>query len=56
VIGVALTAVGIMDLLWTWRGKLEHVFIENRSAQLAAHGALVVVGATMAIVGGLSLS
>jgi hypothetical protein len=56
VIGAALVLVGIMDLLWTWRGKLEHVFIESRSGQLAAHSALIVVGAAMAIGGGVSLS
>jgi hypothetical protein len=56
VIGIALVLVGIMDVLWTWRGKLEHVFIETRSAQFAAHGALIAVGGLMAIAGGVALS
>jgi hypothetical protein len=55
VIGTALVLVGIMDVLWTWRGKLEHVFIESRAGQFAAHGALIFIGLAMAVAGGLAL-
>ncbi|MGH2808766.1 MAG: hypothetical protein ACRDKT_15990 [Actinomycetota bacterium] len=55
VIGIALVLVGLMDVLWTWRGKLEHVFVDDRRLQFAVHAAWMVAGAALAIGGAVAL-
>ena len=51
-VGVPLMIAGAIDVVWTMRGQLEHVFLESRPMQLAAHAGMAVVGITM-VVGGL---
>ena len=51
-IGAPLGLAGVLDLIWTLRGRLEHVFIESRALQLASHSLMAVIGAAM-LVGGL---
>ena len=51
-IGGPLALAGVLDLIWTMRGRLEHVFIESRTLQLVSHAALALLGAAM-LVGGL---
>jgi hypothetical protein len=55
VVGIVLVLVGIIDLVETRRGKLEHVFIEDRSAQLWWHGGLAASGAMLAVVASVAL-
>ena len=51
-IGAPLLLSGVLDVIWTLRGRLEHVFIESRPLQLASHGLMAVIGAAM-LIGGL---
>lgn len=51
-IGAALVIAGVLDLVWTFRGELEHVFIDSRPLQLLSHGAVAVAGLTL-LAGGL---
>ena len=53
-VGAPLLLAGTLDLIWTIRGRLEHVFIESRSLQLAAHGALAVLGLAMVFAGAIA--
>ena len=46
------TLAGVLDLIWTQRGWLEHVFIESRPLQLGFHTLMAVIGAAM-LIGGL---
>ena len=55
IVGAALALVGLIDLVWTVRGNLEHVFIESRPAQLAAHGALALGGVALALAAAAAL-
>lgn len=48
--GAPLFVAGVIDVWWTARGLVEHVFIESRRMQLAAHSAMALVG--MALVAG----
>ncbi|MBW3594395.1 MAG: hypothetical protein KY391_02365 [Actinobacteria bacterium] len=50
-IGVPLLVAGTLDVIWTLRGRLEHVFIDSRPMQLAAHSALAIAGAAMVTAG-----
>ena len=50
-IGAPLLVAGALDVVWTLRGRLEHVFIESRALQLAAHGAMAAIGAAMLVTG-----
>jgi hypothetical protein len=50
-VGVPLAIAGVLDVVWTMRGQLEHVFLESRSMQLAAHAAMAVVGMAMIAAG-----
>ena len=49
--GAPLLLAGALDLVWTLRGRLEHVFIESRPLQLASHAVVAVVGAGMLVAG-----
>jgi hypothetical protein len=49
--GGPLLVAGILDVLWTIRGRLEHVFIESRPMQLASHSGMAAVGAALVIAG-----
>ena len=55
-IGGALVVAGALDLVWTLRGELEHVFIESRSLQLASHALVATVGLVMLVAGLVSRS
>ena len=50
-VGAPLLVAGIVDVIWTMRGRLEHVFIESRSMQLVAHSAMAVLGTAMVVAG-----
>ena len=50
-VGVPLMIAGVIDVVWTMRGQLEHVFLESRPMQLAAHSAMAVVGVGMIAAG-----
>lgn len=50
-IGLPLLLAGVLDVVWTLRGWLEHVFIESRPLQLAAHASMAGVGAAIAVAG-----
>lgn len=50
-IGVPVFIAGVMDVVWTLRGRLEHVLIESRPLQLLAHAAMAAIGAAMALAG-----
>jgi hypothetical protein len=50
-VGVPLVIAGVIDVLWTMRGQLEHVFLESKSMQLAAHSAMALVGMAMITAG-----
>ena len=50
-IGAALLVAGVVDLVWTLRGELEHMFIESRSLQLALHATMALVGLGMLVAG-----
>ena len=50
-IGAPLLLAGVLDLVWTVQGRLEHVFIESRPLQLAAHGALALLGLGLVVAG-----
>ncbi len=52
--GAPLLLAGVLDLVWTLRGRLEHVFIESRSLQLTAHGALALLGLALLVAGSLA--
>lgn len=51
-IGAPLLLAGLLDVIWTAQGRLEHVFIESRALQFVSHAAMALVGAGM-LVGGL---
>ena len=46
-IGAVLVVAGSVDLAWTLRGKLDHVFITSRRLQVAAPAAVLAAGAAM---------
>ena len=46
-VGGPLLLAGVLDLIWTLRGQLEHVFIESRSLQLASHSLVATIGVAM---------
>lgn len=50
-IGAPLLVAGTIDAIWTLRGRLEHVFLESRPLQLAAHWGLAALGLTMVVAG-----
>lgn len=50
-VGGPLLVAGVMDVIWTLRGRLEHVFIESRPLQLAAHAAMAVTGMVLVAAG-----
>lgn len=50
-VGVPLLVAGVLDVVWTIKGRLEHVFLESRPMQLAAHGGMALVGAVMVAAG-----
>ena len=50
-IGAPLLLAGVLDVVWTLQGRLEHVFIESRSLQLAAHAGMALVGAGLVVAG-----
>lgn len=50
-VGAPVLIAGVLDVIWTLRGRLEHVFIEGRAMQLIAHGATALLGAAMVIFG-----
>lgn len=51
-LGGPLLLAGVLDVIWTLRGWIEHVFIESRPLQLGFHTLMAVTGATM-LIGGL---
>ena len=51
-VGAPLLLAGVLDVIWTLRGRLEHIFIESRALQLASHVLLAVTGAAV-LIGGL---
>ena len=50
-LGAPLLIAGTMDLVWTLQERLEHIFIESRTLQLAAHTGMALVGAGMLTAG-----
>lgn len=50
-VGAPLLIAGVLDFVWTLRGRLEHVFIESRPMQLAAHGGTALLGLVMVVAG-----
>jgi hypothetical protein len=50
-IGAPLLLAGVLDVIWTLRGRLEHVFLESKASQLAAHGAMALVGGALLVAG-----
>lgn len=50
-IGAPLIVAGVLDFVWTVRGRLEHTFIESRPLQLAAHAGMGLLGAGMMAAG-----
>lgn len=50
-VGAPLLLAGVLDVVWTLRGRLEHVFIESRPLQLAAHAAMAAVGLSLLVAG-----
>jgi hypothetical protein len=53
-VGAPLLVAGILDVVWTLRGRLEHVFLESRAVQLAAHGAMALVGGALVVAGAIA--
>lgn len=53
-IGAPLLLAGILDVIWTLRGRLEHVFIESRTMQIAAHSTMAAVGAGLVLAGAIA--
>lgn len=51
-VGGPLVLAGVLDLIWTLQGRLEHIFIESRPLQLASHAGMAMVGMVM-FIGGL---
>jgi hypothetical protein len=51
-IGAPLVVAGVLDVVWTMKGQLEHVFLESRPVQLAAHSVMALVGVAL-VAGGL---
>ena len=50
-VGAPLAIAGVVDLVWTMRGQLDHVFIDDERLQIAVHGAVAVAGVVMMVVG-----
>lgn len=50
-VGLPLLAAGAIDVVWTMKGRLEHVFLESKPMQLAAHSAMGLIGAAMVVAG-----
>ena len=50
-IGGPLLLAGVLDVIWTLRGLLEHIFIESRPLQLAFHGLMAIAGVAMLVAG-----
>ena len=50
-IGAPVLLAGVLDLVWTLGGRLEHVFIESRPFQIAAHAAMAVIGGALLVAG-----
>lgn len=51
VAGVAVAMAGAIDLVWTLRGKLEHIFVETRPAQIVLHAGVSIAGAVATMAG-----
>ena len=50
-VGVPLLIAGVIDVVWTMKGRLEHIFLESKPMQLAAHSAMALIGAAMVVAG-----
>ena len=50
-IGGPVAIAGIVDVIWTLQGRLEHVFLESRPMQIAAHAAMAVAGVALVVAG-----
>ena len=50
-LGGPLLLAGALDTIWTLQGRLEHVFIESRPLQLAAHAGLAAAGLALLLAG-----
>lgn len=50
-VGTPVLVAGSIDLVWTIRGELEHIFVQERTAQLALHAATAMVGVGMIVAG-----
>lgn len=50
-LGGPLLLAGVLDAIWTLQGRLEHVFIESRPLQLAAHGGVAALGLGLLLAG-----
>lgn len=53
-VGGPVLLAGVVDLVWTLRGKLDHIFISDRRAQIAVHTATVVAGVGLLVAGVLT--
>ena len=51
-LGGPLLVAGLLDVIWTLEGRLEHVFIESRTLQLFSHVLVAAIGLAM-LVGGV---
>jgi hypothetical protein len=47
--GAVLVVFGVMDLLWTRRGLIDHIFVESHAAQIKVHAATAIGGALIVI-------
>lgn len=50
-VGMPLLVAGAIDVVWTIKGRLEHVFLESKPMQVAAHFAMALIGAAMVVAG-----
>lgn len=53
-VGSPVLLSGLLDLLWTLQGRLEHVLIESRALQLAAHSAMAIGGLALLVAGAIA--
>ena len=53
-IGGPLLIAGALDVVWTLQGRIEHLFIESRPLQLAAHAGMALVGVALVAAGALA--
>ena len=52
--GAPLLVAGMLDLVWTLQGKLEHIFVESRPLQLVLHGGMATIGLAMLVAGAMA--